>query len=157
MANNNSSTAYDLSLFAPAVTKGVPAKKPVSTPSKPQIVKEKRKTKIELRLQNKQRHQKLFKVVTVCVVVMFCAGLKLQSMVEISSLAMQMEQELVLLETAQSESVRLATEIETVYSFAKVQAFIKENGMQKTQSHQRFDFNALRPDKVTNYLGMPAV
>ena len=152
MANYNSNAAYDLSLFAPG---GAPAPKPVKAPTRPEIVKQKRKTKKELQLQKKQRHQKLFKVVTVCVVLLFCAGLKLQGMVEISKNAKILEHEFVLLETAQSERVRLSTKIETDYSFAKVQDYIKENGMQKTQSHQRFDFNALRTDKVTNYLGMP--
>lgn len=155
MANFNSNTAYDLSLFAPAVTGGAPAQKPVSAPSKPEIVKEKPKTKKELQLQKRLRHQKMFKVFTFIAVLLFCGALKLQSEVQISKLANELAQETVLLETAESERVRLSTKIETEYSFAKVQDYIKENGMQKTQSHQRFDFNALRTDKVTNYLGMP--
>ena len=157
MANYNSNTAYDLSRFAPAKTTGQPARKPVSAPSKPQIVKAKRKTKQQLQLLKKRRHLKMFKVVTVCVVLLFCAGLRLQSMVEISRLAQELEHEIVLLETAESERVRLTTQIETEYSFAKVQEYIKENGMQKTQNYQRFDFNDLTKDKVTNYLGMPIV
>lgn len=157
MADYDSNTAYDLSLFAPAVTSGMPAQKPVKAPTRPQEVKQKRKTKKELQLQKKQRRQKMLKVVAVCVVLLFCGGLRLQSMVEISGLAKQMQQEVALLETAQSESVRLATQVETEYSFAKVQDYIKDKGMQKTQSHQRFDFNASRTDKVTNYLGMPIV
>ncbi len=155
MANHDSNAAYDLSLFAPAVTSGVPAQKPVKAPTRPEEVKKTRKSKRELQLQKKRRNQKLNRVLVVCVVILLGFGVKLQSKAEISTLAKELEQEIVLLETAQSESVRLATQIETVYSFAKVQDYIEDNSMQKAQNHQRFDFNALRTDKVTNYLGMP--
>ncbi|HZK39088.1 MAG TPA: hypothetical protein VFD23_02905 [Clostridia bacterium] len=157
MVDYDSNAAYDLSLFAPAVPPGVPAKKDLKVPTKPAEVKKARKSKKELRLQKQKRQQKIRRVLSICVVLLFCGGLRLQSMVEISGLAKQMEQEIALLETAQSESVRLATQVETEYSFAKVQDYIKDKGMQKTQSHQRFDFNASRTDKVTNYLGMPII
>lgn len=154
MANHDNNAAYDLSLFAPSVA-GVPAKEPLKVPTDIEEVKQKRASKKELRLRKEKRHRLLRRVIVVCIAALLYGGFKLQSMAEISTLAMQLEQEIVLLETAQSESVRLATQVETVYSFAKVQDYIKDKGMQKTQSHQRFDFNASGVDKVTNYLGMP--
>lgn len=156
MADNKSNAAYDLSLFAPSHTKEAPAKKTDKVPDKIKVVKEKKLSKKQQQLRKNEYQKKFLKPIAICIVLLFCCGMLLQSKVEVSRLAIVMEQETVLLETAESESIRLASQIETVYSFAKVQDYIKENGMQKTQSHQKFDFNATMPDKVTNYLGMPA-
>jgi lipopolysaccharide export LptBFGC system permease protein LptF len=156
MVDNKSNAAYDLSLFAPSHIKEAPAKKTDKDPASFQVVKEKRLSKKQQQLQKKKNQKKFFKVAVICSVLLFGCGMNLQSRAEIAKLAIVIEQETVSLETAESESVRLATQIETIYSFAKVQDYIKVNGMQKTQSHQKFDFNASMPDKVTNYLGMPA-
>lgn len=156
MADYNKNAAYDLSRFAPAEVTTAPGRKEVKQPVKPEIVKEQIATKRQLRLEKQHRQQKMRRVVFVCVSLLMAAGLKLSGDVKISQLDKQLKQETASLETAQSEGVRLSTEIEKQYSFDKLQIYTKLHGMQKSESYQMFYFNTAAQDKVVNYLGKPA-
>jgi len=155
MADYNKNAAYDLSRFAPAEVKTAPGTREVRRPDKPEIVKEKIKSARQIRDEKNRRNRILRKSVCVCVTLLMLAGLRISGEVQISQLDKQLKQETVLLETAQSEGIRLSTEIEKQFSFDEVQLFIKNTGMQKSESNQIFNVDIEKKDKVVNYLGSP--
>lgn len=156
MADYDRNAAYDLSRFAPAEVKTAPGTGIVRRPDRPEIVKEKTMSGRQLRQEQNRRKQLLRRSVFVGVALLMLAGLRLSGEVQVAQLDKEIKQQTVLLETAQSEGIRLGMDIERSFSFDEVQLFIEQTGMQKSDSKQVVNLDIEKQDKVVTYLGSAA-
>ncbi|MEI6580073.1 MAG: hypothetical protein WCN92_11525 [Eubacteriales bacterium] len=157
MADFRNDEAYDLSLFEPHKLPQVPDKKNKKTASKPEVLKEKPKTRAQRKAEAANRRDTLIKAVVVGSVLFGLILNNINSQVTITKNAgIQAEQEVVLA-AAQSEGVRLNAKLDATYSLDKVEKYAIKAGMRKVEGCQifRITVDPLKGDEVINYIGKP--
>lgn len=156
MADLKNNEAYDLSIFESRVSTAAPEKKNKKTPIKPKVVREKPKTKQQLRAEAADRKRTLLKLTVVCSVLFILFAAVLQSRVTILTNAAEQAKQEVTLKAAESEGVRLKAELDSKFSLNNVEAYAKKAGMQKIERYQIYYVNPLKGDEIISYIGKPA-
>lgn len=131
---NNSSTAYDLDMFAPA-RKVKPEPKPEQRPQ-PRLVKPQVKTQEEIRAEAVAIRAKLVKFISVLTVGVVLLGTNIALHIrnnELNNAIVELDTEL---SEKKSEYIRLESALNAKFSPANAKAYAESKGMVKRERYQ---------------------
>ncbi len=135
MASNN--LAYDFDLFDNSINRKSAAAPQIDIPVKPIAVPKKPRTKKELKNEARYTRFEAIKIIVISLMLLLLLG----SSVYCNVVVMELESEKTKIETtikeAQSENVRLRSEVDAMYSIDNISAYAEETlGMIKKDSYQ---------------------
>lgn len=143
------STAYDFDLFDNSKNRMGTAAPEIKKPKKPEIVREKPRTKKELKAEAQAARLYAVKILAVSVTLLVLLGSLIYGRVQIMEITAETEDLQNQLREAQSENVRLESEVKSMYSIGNISAYAEENlGMIKKDCYQVNYFSVDSPEQA---------
>ncbi len=127
---------YDFDMFSSRGTAGSAAPK-ISRPAKPRLVKEKARSAKELKREAKASRINALKVLIASALLLVLVGSLIYGRVQIMEISAKADELQVQYREAQSENVRLESEVKSMYSIGNISAYAEDElGMIKKDTYQ---------------------
>lgn len=118
--------AYDFDLFDTGKSRMSTAAPKIKTPAKPRLVKETPRSQRELIKEARTARAYALKILAVCAVMLVLVGSLIFGRVQIMEISAQADELQIQYKEAQSENVRLQSEVKSMYSITNISAYAEE-------------------------------
>lgn len=127
---------YDFDMFSSRGAAGSAAPK-ISRPAKPRLVKEKARSAKELKREAKASRINALKVLIASALLLVLVGSLIYGRVQIMEISAKADELQIQYREAQSENVRLESEVKSMYSIGNISAYAEDElGMIKKDTYQ---------------------
>lgn len=132
----NYSTVYDFDRFSGKGAAGSAAPK-ISRPAKPKLVKEKVRSEKELKKEAKISRIYTLRILVASLILLLLVGSLIYGRVQIMEISAEAEKLQTEYKEAQSENVRLESEVKSMYSIGNISSYAEDKlGMIKKDTYQ---------------------